>query len=341
MSGIPRHVFRAPSSPPSPMVASQGVTAQYPSWVTNEIEVSIVFSMFRNERPIPPQWLRPDYEPYLRDAVQAWFRLTIPGTNNQPLPRPDRPDPLMFVPEWIEKRRAHDIATKDERKAQQRADQKMVRDFVAGFYGEPTQDKPRGGRGRRHSPQRDHSHVDTDTRPPRQKAKPPESYTVDHRPLGLLPSRETAKKLEAFGDICRVAWNLALDFSKGEYEVTKNFATAQAMYQHVRKTYTKSREAPSEAIDAVCWEVATAIRRYNTLRKTEGRIPFPAHRQWLAGGRRMHLDYIKLDVANKRIKLPKLGWIPVTGTMPREPIISGKVMQSGAHWNIVLHIRHV
>ena len=151
----------------------------------------------------------------------------------------------------------------------------------------------------------------------------------------LRPDGERRRDMTKFSGACRFVFNKALALQKENHEAGNKFISYTAMAKNLT-AWRNSSETPW-LYDAPCHSLQHALKDLDRAYKNffAGRAEFPRFKK---KGHRSSFRYpdprqLKLDQANSRIFLPKLGWIPYRNS--REVIGTLRnvtVSQNGTKW---------
>ena len=127
----------------------------------------------------------------------------------------------------------------------------------------------------------------------------------------LMPNGEQQRDMRRFAGACRFVFNKALALQKANYEAGGKFIGYVVMAKHLT-AWRNSAETPWLK-EAPCHPLQHALKDLERAYKNffAGRADFPHFKRKGAGESFRYPDpkQIKLDQANARIFLPKLGWL--------------------------------
>ena len=151
----------------------------------------------------------------------------------------------------------------------------------------------------------------------------------------LTPNGEQARYMRRFAGTCRFVYNKALAMQKDNHAQGNKFIGYVAMAANLpvwkRETGTEwLKEAPSQALQHALKDLEKAYKNY-----FEKRADFPSFKRKGSGDSFRYPDpkQIKLDEANDRIFLPKLGWLRYRNSRGvLGEVRNVTVSQSGGKW---------
>ena len=151
----------------------------------------------------------------------------------------------------------------------------------------------------------------------------------------LMPNGEQVRDMRRFAGSCRFVYNKALAMRKESYADGNKFIGYVAMAANLpiwkRETGTEwLKEAPSQALQHALKDLDRAFRNF-----FEKRAGFPSFKRKGSGDsfRYPEPKQIKLDEANDRIFLPKLGWLRYRNSRDVQGEVRNvTISQSGGKW---------
>ncbi len=127
----------------------------------------------------------------------------------------------------------------------------------------------------------------------------------------LLPNGKQMRDMRCYAGSCRFVYNKALAMQKENHEAGNKYIDYVAMAKHLT-AWRHSAETPWLK-DAACHPLQQALRNLDNAYKNffEKRADFPRFKRKGIGESFRYPDpkQIRLDQANRRISLPKLGWL--------------------------------
>jgi putative transposase len=127
----------------------------------------------------------------------------------------------------------------------------------------------------------------------------------------LMPDGEQARAMRRFAGACRFVFNKALAMQKENYEAGNKFIGYLAMAKHLT-SWRNGQETPWLK-DAPCHPLQHALKHLEKAYRNffARRAEFPRFKRKGSGDTFRYPDpkQIKLDQANNRLFLPKLGWL--------------------------------
>ncbi|MDW5418089.1 transposase [Iodobacter sp. CM08] len=158
----------------------------------------------------------------------------------------------------------------------------------------------------------------------------------------LQPNGEQAQHIRCFAGSCRFVYNKALALQKTNHEAGEKFIGYVAMAANLplwkRETgFEWLKDSPSQALQHALKDLEKAFKNF-----FEKRADFPRFKKKGTGDSFRYPDpkQIKLDQANGRIFLPKLGWLRYRNS--REALGELRnvtVSQSGGKWFVSIQTR--
>jgi putative transposase len=149
----------------------------------------------------------------------------------------------------------------------------------------------------------------------------------------LMPNGEQRRKMRRFAGLCRFVFNQALALQKANHEAGGQFIGYVAMAKHLTEWRNGTatpwlKEAPVHPLQHALKDLEMAYQNFFA-----GRAAFPRFKRKGQSDRFRHPDEFKIDRANSRIFLPKLGWLRYRNSRD----IQGEarnitVSQSGGRW---------
>jgi len=125
----------------------------------------------------------------------------------------------------------------------------------------------------------------------------------------LKPSGQQQRQMRSFAGSCRFVFNKALEWQKDQYEKDQSnkfsYTRLASLLPAWKQELPWLKESPSQALQQVLKDLERAYMNFFA-----GRAEFPRFKK---RGRRDSFRFpqgFKLDQANSRIFLPKLGWLP-------------------------------
>lgn len=151
----------------------------------------------------------------------------------------------------------------------------------------------------------------------------------------LMPDGEQARAMRRCAGACRFVYNKALAMQKENHEAGNKFIDYVAMAKHLTG-WRNSAETPWLK-EAPCHPLQQALRNLDNAYKNffEKRADFPRFKRKGSGDSFRYPDpkQIKLDQANSRIFLPKLGWLRYRNSRDvLGEVRNVTVSQSGGKW---------
>jgi putative transposase len=151
----------------------------------------------------------------------------------------------------------------------------------------------------------------------------------------LMPSGEQALAMRRYAGACRFVYNKALAMQKENHEAGNKYIGYVAMAKHLTG-WRNSAETPWLK-DAPCHPLQHALRNLDKAYKNffEKRADVPSFKRKGSGESFRYSDpkQIKLDQANSRIFLPKLGWLRYRNSRDvLGEVRNVTVSQSGGKW---------
>lgn len=151
----------------------------------------------------------------------------------------------------------------------------------------------------------------------------------------LMPNGEQARDMRRFAGACRFVYNRALAMQKENHEAGNKYISYVAMAKHLTG-WRNSAEMPWLK-DAPCHPLQQALRNLDNAYKIffEKRADFPKFKRKGSSDSFRYPDpkQIKLDQANCRIFLPKLGWLRYRNSrVVLGDVRNVTVSQSGGKW---------
>ncbi|CAM3842481.1 RNA-guided endonuclease InsQ/TnpB family protein [Bordetella tumulicola] len=151
----------------------------------------------------------------------------------------------------------------------------------------------------------------------------------------LMPNGRQARDMRRFAGSCRFVYNKALAMQTENHEAGKKFIGYVAMAKHL--TEWRNGVQTPWLKDAPCHPLQHALKDLEKAYKNffAKRADFPKYKRKGSGGSFRYPDpkQIKLDEANDRLFLPKLGWLRYRNSRDLSGEIRNvTVSQSGGKW---------
>jgi len=158
----------------------------------------------------------------------------------------------------------------------------------------------------------------------------------------LMPNGEQARNMRRFAGSCRFVYNKALALQKTNHESGGKYIGYVAMAAHLPVWKKEAslkwlKEAPSQALQHALKDLEKAFKNF-----FEKRADFPRFKKKGAGDSFRYPDskQFKLDQANGRIFLPKLGWIRYRNSRDVVGELRNvTVSQSGGKWYVSIQTK--
>lgn len=151
----------------------------------------------------------------------------------------------------------------------------------------------------------------------------------------LMPDGEQARAMRRFAGACRFVFNKALALQKENHEAGNKFIGYVAMAKHL--TSWRNGEETPRLKDAPCHPLQHALkdleRAYKNFFARRAEFPRFKRKGCCDAFRYPDPKQIKLDQANSRLFLPKLGWLRYRNSRDAlGEVRNVTVSQSGAKW---------
>ena len=150
-----------------------------------------------------------------------------------------------------------------------------------------------------------------------------------------MPDGEQARDMHRFAGSCRFVYNKALAMQKDNHEAGKKFIGFAGLCKAL--TGWRQGDETPWLKEAPCHPLQQALKDLERAYKNffEKRADFPSFKRKGSGDRFRYPDpkQIKLDQANDRLFLPKLGWLRYRNSQDTQGALRNvTVSQSGGKW---------